>query len=129
MSRFKLGFVYDSLVPMTVILGTQAFLLESYMELVIACMLSTRMWDIRPIWSFQDKIAFGFNVVFSIGTFLFTFFIIWFVFKKINGLIAIRKLEYLDETKEFLEEVRLEYNTKAIDNFDARKNTTMMQRT
>ena len=75
-------------------------------------MLASRMVDIRPIWQFQDKIAFGFNVVFSIATFFFTFFIVWFVFKKINGLIYIRKLEFLDDKKEFLEEVRAEYNAR-----------------
>jgi len=112
MGRWKMGSVFAALVPMTVWLGTQAFLMESYMELVIACMLSSQMLLIREIWTFQDKIAFGFNVVFSIATIAFTFFIIWFVFKKVNGLVAVRKLEFVDKNKDFFATVRDEYNTK-----------------
>jgi hypothetical protein len=52
MGRWKMGKIWDALVPMTVWLGTQAFLLEGYMELVISCVLSTQMLHIRPIWSF-----------------------------------------------------------------------------
>lgn len=52
MGRWKMGKIWSALVPMTVWLGTQAFLLEGYMELVISCVLSTQMLLIRPIWSF-----------------------------------------------------------------------------
>lgn len=51
MRRYKLGGVHDGLMPMACVLGAQAFLQESYMELVISGMLSTKMWEIRQIWS------------------------------------------------------------------------------
>ena len=109
---------------MTVWLGTQTFLLESYMELVISCMLSTRMLKVRSIWKFQDKIAFGFNVIFSLDTIAFTIFILWFVLKKINGLASLRKLEYFDSKKDYIEEVRAEYNELTLKNFDSRINVS-----
>merc|ERR1712176_1738546 len=96
MRRWKCGPLYARLAPMAVILATQAFLLGAYMELVISCMLSTRMLGIRAIWKWQDKVAFGFNVVFSVATIGFTCLIVWFVCKYVNGLIALRRLEYLD---------------------------------
>ena len=51
MGRWKMGKIWDALDPMTVWTGSQAFLLESYMELVIACVLTYGMWAIRPVWS------------------------------------------------------------------------------
>ena len=52
MRRWKLGRVHDGLMPMTCVLGAQAFFQESYMELVISGMLGTKMLEVRPIWSF-----------------------------------------------------------------------------
>ena len=40
---------------------------------------------------------------------VFTCFACWFVFYKINGLIALKKVEFLDEKEEFINEVRNEY--------------------
>ena len=50
MGRWKMGGVYDSLVPATVIVAFEMFLMEAYFELVLCCALSSKMVDIRPIW-------------------------------------------------------------------------------
>ena len=42
----------------------------------------------------------------------FTFFVTWFVFKKVNGLIAIRRVEFIDNNADFISEVRQEYAEK-----------------
>jgi len=54
-------------------------------------------------------VAWYFNVFFTIVVPLFTCFACWFVFYKINGLIALKKVEFLDEKEEFIAEVRNEY--------------------
>jgi len=83
--------------------------MEAYFELAITCALSSRMTDIKPIWQPQDYMAWYFNVFFTIVMPCFTAFACWFVFYKINGLIALRKVEFLDEKEEFIKEVRNEY--------------------
>jgi len=60
---------------------------------------------------------------------MFTFFIIWFVFFKVNGLVAVKKLEFIDEKRDEVAEIREKYNTETMNLLNSRRNTTVVERT
>ena len=122
-TRFKCGWFRDKFQPMTVALGAELFLLETYMELVISVALGTRNWEIREIWQPQDKVAVVCHMFTAICVVGFTIFISWFTFKKINELVIVRKAEYDEEKAGFIEEVREEYKAKTLGAFEKRRNT------
>ena len=62
-------------------------------------------------------------------TILFTFFIIWFVFFKVNGLVAVKKIEFIDEKKDEVEVIRMKYNEETMKLLNKRANTTDVERT
>ena len=54
----------------------------------------------------------------------FTFFVSWFVFKKVNGLIAIRRVAYNEANYDFITSVRREYQEDEEDLMRTRQGTT-----
>jgi hypothetical protein len=51
------------------------------------------------------------------------------VFFKVNGLVAVKKLEFIDEKRDEVAKIREKYNTKTMNLFNERKNTTAVERT
>ena len=94
------------------------FLLETYMELIICTVICFRNWEIRDIWSTQDKVSVACHLIITPCVAAFTIFITWFTFKKIKGLIAVKKVEHIDKNEEFIEEVRAQYKQDKMEEFE-----------
>ena len=69
------------------------FMMETYIELLIANFIAFNMFDIQELWNIPDKIAVAVHYGFIAVCSLFFIFVCWFVFKGVVPLNRIKSAE------------------------------------
>ena len=76
------------------------FIMEAYIELLIACLISFQMLQIRKVWNGWDKFAVGCHAIGLVTVIGFYIWVCWFARFKSQPLIQKKKLERKELFKE-----------------------------
>ena len=91
--------------PVVVFQAGVRFMMEAYIELVMVCSISFKMFEIRPIWNNWDKLAVGLHFVGIICSASFFLFVCWFALIKVRPLSTKKYLERKEKNKEVINDV------------------------
>ena len=94
------------------------FMMEAYIELVVVCTISFKMFEIRPIWNNWDKLAVGLHFVGCLFSASFFIFVCWFTLFKVRPLNIKKNLELKEKHSDVMMDAVKNFN----DNQNKNKN-------
>jgi len=90
------SFIWDTFNKNAVYQHMLQFMLSTFFEFLISCVVSTRMFWYREGWTYADKLSVAYQFVISFATVFFAVYVTWVLLVKLK-VLANHRLEVLEE--------------------------------